>query len=300
VKQNPPLRCFFGHHKCATTWISDILRLVCRDLDREFVSVHSPALFDYRLDTWVEGNGIDFLAYTNADIRYVERLEGFRGFHVIRDPRDIVVSAYFSHLHSHPTDEWKELVDHRKRLQQVSKDEGLFLEMDFRRREFEHLYNWDYGRPSVLELKMENLIAAPYEEMARVFAFLGVVRRPPALAVNTLYLLNASRRPVELKDRLVGTCLQLTRRLAAREKRCPAGKRKPTLSARALLEHVFNNRFASKTSGRRRGQENASSHYRKGMAGDWANHFTSEHRQYFKERYNNVLIRLGYAESPDW
>ncbi len=295
-----PLRCFFGHHKCATTWISDILRLVCRDLGLEFASVHSPALFDYRLDTWVEGNGIDFLAYTNADIRYVERLEGFRGFHVIRDPRDIVVSAYFSHLLSHPTDEWKELVNHRKRLQRVSKDEGLFLEMNFRRREFEYLYNWNYCQPNVLELKMENLIAAPYEEMARVFAFLDAVRRPAALAVSTLYLLNGGRRPAERKDRLVGIWLHLTRRLAASEKRYPAGKRKPELPTRALLEHVFNNRFASKTHGRRRGQENASSHYRKGMAGDWANHFTPEHRQYFKKRYNDVLLKLGYEKNADW
>jgi len=230
----PLLRFFFGHHKCATTWICDILKLACRDLGLRFASLHSPAMFDYRLDAFAADNRIDFLAYTNADIQHVRALPPLRGFHVIRDPRDIVVSAYFSHLLSHPTDEWAALSDHRKKLQEVSKNEGLFLEMDFRSRQFELLYNWDYGRPDVLELKMETLVAAPYEQMAKIFSFLGLVGVPTAWTVRALYLLNAARRPVALKDRVVGKFLLLARRYAGPPNPSPQRKQNPVLPTRTM------------------------------------------------------------------
>jgi hypothetical protein len=298
--KKPSLRSFFGHHKCATTWINDILQLVCRDLGLAFANVHSPAMFNYHLDSFVKDRQVDFLAYTNADIQYVKELNDFRGFHAIRDPRDIVVSAYFSHLHSHPTNEWTALIDHRKKLQKVSKNEGLFLEMDFRKKQFEYLYNWDYCQPNVLELKMEKLIADPYEEIAKALSFLNIVNPPVALMVRTLSLVNPAGRSAAFKDRIISVFLKITTRLQSHKKPVPSSGQSPKITAAALLKHIFNNRFSSKTSGRLRGDENVASHYRKGLAGDWINHFTPEHCRYFKERYSDVLLKLGYEKNPDW
>ena len=67
----------------------------------------------------------------------------------------MVVSAYFSHLYSHPTDKWPELTAYRAELQNLSKDDGLVWEMEYLRRELERLYEWDYAQENVLELKME-------------------------------------------------------------------------------------------------------------------------------------------------
>lgn len=44
----------------------------------------------------------------------------------------------------------------------------------------------------------------------------------------------------------------------------------------------------------------ASLTYRKGMIGDWRNHFTETHRRVFKEVAGDILIRLGYEKSSNW
>jgi hypothetical protein len=52
--------------------------------------------------------------------------------------------------------------------------------------------------------------------------------------------------------------------------------------------------------GRERGQENRKRFYRKGIAGDWKNHFTAEDKRIFKDLAGDMLIRLGYEKDLDW
>ncbi len=40
--------------------------------------------------------------------------------------------------------------------------------------------------------------------------------------------------------------------------------------------------------------------YRKGIVGDWRNHFTEDHRRIFKQVAGDILIRLGYERDTDW
>jgi hypothetical protein len=40
--------------------------------------------------------------------------------------------------------------------------------------------------------------------------------------------------------------------------------------------------------------------FRKGVVGDWRNHFTDEHKRLFKETVGDLLIRLGYENNNDW
>jgi hypothetical protein len=58
--------------------------------------------------------------------------------------------------------------------------------------------------------------------------------------------------------------------------------------------------FEKLSRGRERGQEDPSSFYRKGVAGDWRNYFSKEDRRVFKEEAGELLIRLGYEEDLDW
>ncbi len=68
-----------------------------------------------------------------------------------------------------------------------------------------------------------------------------------------------------------------------------------------LVEHcVSQASFEKLSKGRERGEEDPSSFYRKGIAGDWKNHFTEEDRRVFKEEAGELLIRLGYEEDLDW
>jgi hypothetical protein len=72
------------------------------------------------------------------------------------------------------------------------------------------------------------------------------------------------------------------------------------VSGETLLGIVYAQRFAAKAKGRRAGEENVQSHYRKGVAGDWINHFTPEHVEAFKERFGDLVQRLGYETEDDW
>ena len=279
-----PILVYLGHHKCATAWINSIIVQVCRDMNLQFAHVHNAGMFDQKLDVFVKQKRVSFLAYTNADIRFVADLDNFRGFHVIRDPRDIVVSAYFSHLYSHPTEGWPALTEHRAQLQKVSKGEGLLLEMQFTKKEFEDLYNWDYSQPHILEIKMEDLIQNPYETMVDAFSFLGIVNRTYSLKTTAAFLGEAALNRIRVRTRGL----------------FPFRMRIRKLPVENLLGYVYDNRFSKKADGRNAGQEDMTSHYRKGIAGDWVNHFNSEHRKYFKENYNDLLLKLRYEESPDW
>jgi len=52
--------------------------------------------------------------------------------------------------------------------------------------------------------------------------------------------------------------------------------------------------------GRRPGQEDIHAHQRKGIAGDWRNHFTTRVKEVFKQRYGHVLIATGYEPDLNW
>jgi len=59
------------------------------------------------------------------------------------------------------------------------------------------------------------------------------------------------------------------------------------------------NSFRSR-SGREPGQENEFSHRRKGIAGDWRNHFDRARGELFENAFPGLLTGLGYEQSNDW
>lgn len=52
--------------------------------------------------------------------------------------------------------------------------------------------------------------------------------------------------------------------------------------------------------GRNPGKEDRKRFYRKGVAGDWKNHFSDEDKQVFKDIAGDMLIRLGYEKDLAW
>lgn len=63
----------------------------------------------------------------------------------------------------------------------------------------------------------------------------------------------------------------------------------------AIEAESFQNR-----TGRKPGEEKVDAHHRKGIAGDWRNHFTPELKSLMKERFGKVLIDAGYERGMDW
>jgi hypothetical protein len=71
-------------------------------------------------------------------------------------------------------------------------------------------------------------------------------------------------------------------------------------SQKAVQQAVDSASFERLSKGRERGQEDTSSFYRKGVAGDWNNYFTERDKEIYKEEAGKLLIRLGYERDLDW
>jgi hypothetical protein len=279
-----PLFAYFGHHKCASTWIENICNEACRDLRLPFKIFYNDKMFGQDLKGFAAKERLRFIAYANADYRYVAPLDELRAFHVVRDPRDVLVSAYFSHRRSHPTHAWPELIAHRKALQNCSFEEGLLLEMEFSKKHFEEMRSWaGSNNPNILDLKMEELTAAPYHYLPKIFRFLGLVDEGELTPVKRLRYLR-SKAVGKLEKR---TSLKMPH--AIRE-----------LPMERLLGIIWENSFERLSGGRKPGQEDSGSHFRKGVAGDWENHFKPLHVREFKKRYNDIILQYGYESDPGW
>ena len=97
--------CYFGHHKCASTWITNIVFDICaingfRPYQKQINLIED-------LENEISPNKVDFYICQTSIYEKVSKIKNYKGFHVIRDPRDIIISAYFSHLYSHSTEGWK-------------------------------------------------------------------------------------------------------------------------------------------------------------------------------------------------
>jgi Sulfotransferase domain len=90
-------------------------------------------------------------------------------------------------------------------------------------------------------------------------------------------------------------------------------ERDVAILARVLIDHcelplrrpglrrvVERTRFESLSGGRARGQEDPTSHFRKGVAGDWRNYFNGPLRAAFKQRWGRLLVATGYERDNDW
>ena len=58
--------------------------------------------------------------------------------------------------------------------------------------------------------------------------------------------------------------------------------------------------FERLSRGRKRGQEDATSFFRKVVAGDWKNVFTGQDKTVFKQEAGGLLVRLGYEMHDGW
>jgi hypothetical protein len=68
---------------------------------------------------------------------------------------------------------------------------------------------------------------------------------------------------------------------------------------RVLQEIKATHAFETHT-GRKPGQENVYRHERKGIAGDWKNHFTRASGRLFEECFPCLLTSLGYEQGSEW
>jgi hypothetical protein len=184
--------------------------------------------------------------------------------HIIRDGRDQAVSfihqqgnrAKRGRTHRLSPEELARSEAYRRSPQELSEaGEGMFAEKTLRKA----AQNWTLRVGQAIEdgpalfgdryteVRYEDLLERPNEEVGRLLGFLGVDTEEPVV------------------ERCVGSAS-----------------------------------FEKLSKGRERGQEDPSSFYRKGIAGDWKNLFNERDRQVYKEEAGELLIRLGYEKYGGW
>lgn len=247
---------FLGHHKSGTRYIGLIFEEYCDQVGIDFHEINNPKWFGYDIEKKLPDSRPICAKYMNANYRYVENIENLRAFHVIRDPRDLAVSAYFSHLHSHSTQSWPELAEHRDKLRALDFDDGLLADMDFTDQlmtdgfpiaVFAAMDQWNYDDPRILELRFEDFVLDPLGYFARAFAFIGLID--------------------------------------------PADKAHNERLERLVQDYSFKRM----SGGRERGEADDQHHYRHGVPGEWRTRLKPVHLRWFEERYPALLARFEGA-----
>ena len=282
---------YFGIHKAASTWLIELLYDLSTYMGKIHKHYHSAKIFNHNINEEITSGNLDWISYTNAEYQTVKKISSpFKGFHVIRDPRDIVISSYFSHLETHSDYMWPELNEYRSELKSLSLADGIMATMrhlDAMMIDgelvpiFDSLNQWNYNDDRILELKFEDITRNPFIEIPILFDFLGLLNESRKSDPN-----NSIKSPLQESF--------------TRFKIKKMGGNRNTIDMGGLLYHIYKHDFYFKSKGREIGENNVKSHYRKGASGDWQNYFTDKHKTHFKDNYGDLLLKLGYANNNDW
>lgn len=146
-------RYFLGHHKCATNWMLRYARDLSERFGWRFEAVNSgdpPTLspdeesFVFTWNTWW------------PDVQRIGTDD--RAVHLIRDPRDALVSGYWSWKVSH-LDNGERILRVRDQLNRLSFEDGLLLMVDHVT-SLEQLAGWEpTGLDHVLTIRYEDMLA---------------------------------------------------------------------------------------------------------------------------------------------
>jgi hypothetical protein len=179
-------------------------------------------------------------------------------FCVVRDGRDIMVSAYHHYLFHHDRNPPQSILYHRRHVpfddyENLRANLPAFIEYMFEGRWARFFrFGWDDFVRSYLEADVAMI---KYEEM----------------------LDDAAHAVGRIVDEVLGI--------------------EPDVDDLKAIEWQYS--FENQT-GRERGEEDNESFIRKGIAGDWKNHFTREACETFDALGGDELIALGYEDDRSW
>jgi hypothetical protein len=184
-------RVHCSYHKCLTVYFEKVLK---RMVQTPFALAGGYRHFDSRLDAFYRDCGDYAVASINNHVLDLDRFENIRVTRFVRDPRDLIVSGYFFHKRS--TESWCDVVDptdedwkvvggvvpevlgrrggresFREYLNDVSLEEGLLAELDFRRGHFESMRAWPKGDRRVEVFRYEDVLGREGEIFDRIFRF---------------------------------------------------------------------------------------------------------------------------------
>ena len=133
---------FCGHLKASVKWHEAVYKTFAKMLGLVVKELTTPKLRGKsNLEAYLTDNPCDFLIYKSAN--YGELPAGSKGFHIYRDPRDMLVSGYYSTKTSHPEGGISRLKKQRKIPNELNLEDGLISEMDYLDEHFKDMLGWN-------------------------------------------------------------------------------------------------------------------------------------------------------------
>ena len=243
------------YHKVGTVWFTNILKEIADA---------------YMLNFYRSGSKIKPLKNTDIYMQYhscisLDDLPPYRGSHMIRDPRDVIISGYFYHLWT--KEEWVHIpmeklshkwihlptekfghMSYQQYLNSLDREQGILAEIKRASTEdMRQMIEWDYGNPNFIEIKYEDLIRDEESTFYNIFEH---------------YLFSESA---------ISNCLNIAKK------------------------YSFKNRTK-----RTVGEVKLKSHLRSGRPGEWRDFFNDEHKMVFKNLFGEAVVKLGYEANNDW
>lgn len=159
------------HHKSGTVWMSNIFIRICQEYRLNF--------FDGRQKELPRDFHVFFQDHSLFDFGRLQT--PYRGLHLIRDPRDVIVSGCLFHQRS--DEAWLHIKRHdlggvsysEKINSYRSLDDQIMFEMEHAGLEgIQGMLAWNYATPEFIEVKYEDLIEdVDLMLFHRIFSFLG-------------------------------------------------------------------------------------------------------------------------------
>jgi hypothetical protein len=150
------------HHKTGTVWMDGVFKAIARNLGVQYVSFRSeqPGLRDLPHERFILFN---YDSQFGDHVHLLDR-EDVRILHLVRDPRDVVISAMHYHkgsreswLHE-PIPGYDNVTYQRALLRQPSRFAQYVFEMDNSSAStLRDMMSWQYGRANCCEARYEDL-----------------------------------------------------------------------------------------------------------------------------------------------
>jgi hypothetical protein len=259
--------CIFCYHKVGTALLSKIFGQICKAADLSFQVLYGkqtqlPQDFDVTL-------------FAHSLVDFNKKSSPFIGVHIIRDPRDIIVSGYLHHCRTvekwctntdfsqntpilfprvplsqqHRTEKWKiryleslEGISYQQKLLNMSVQDGLLFEMShYGAWTIQSMREWDYHQDNILELQFESLMNNYDNTFRLIFSFLGFSETEIEVAISIAEKHDIGRKSSKEIQKMT---------------------------------HVYSKKTTK-----------------------WAEYFDQIHREAFYNKFGDVLIELDYEKS---
>ena len=156
-----------GYHRGGTTWFNNVLNGVAECFGLRYQNCEQHQL-ERDTEIYLQND-------SNVDLG---TLRAHVGSHMVRDPRDLIVSGYFFHLW---TDEsWAHVPrpeyagkSYQEHLNGLDQHAGLLAEIRRTGPNILRMLEWDFDNPAFIELRYEDMIADEEKGFREIFAHYG-------------------------------------------------------------------------------------------------------------------------------